>query len=129
MKEDVSPRYSLSYKQLVVSEIELGKISVSQAEKRYDISRRSIYNWIEQLGKNHILSKVIRVETTDENCRIKELEKRNKQLERDLAKTQLKVLALESLIEVAQDQYKTDFKKNFGPKGSGGRSSAEPGVV
>ena len=123
--EGVVWRYSLAFKQQVISEIELRKLTVATAAKRYDIPRRSIYNWIESFGRTNILSRVVRVESKNEKDRIKELESQNKQLESALAKTQLKVLALESLIEVAEETYKVDLKKNCGPKRSADHSNTE----
>ena len=123
MKNDVIARYSLAFKQQVVSEVESGKLTVSSARKMYDVTDQSIYNWLRKYGKGRIIRRTVRVETPDEVNRFKELEHRNKELESALAKTQVKVLALESLIEVAEAHFKTDFKKNFGPTPSDESSS------
>jgi len=51
-------RYSIAFKQKVVSEIESGKLNVSQAQKLYDITgAQTIQNWICKFGKNHLLNK------------------------------------------------------------------------
>ena len=52
--------------------------------------------------------------------RIKELEARVRELESTLAQSQVKLFAYESLIEVAEEHYDADFKKNFGAKQSSG---------
>jgi hypothetical protein len=56
----------------------------------------------------------------DEKDRIKELEKKVRDLESALANAHVKNIALESLIEVAEEHYEVDFKKNFGGKASPG---------
>jgi transposase-like protein len=112
-------RYSTAFKIKVVSEIESGKLSITQARQVYDIGGGStIQNWLRQHGKNHLLHKVVRVEMADEVSKIKQLEQDKQALESALAQSQLKVLALESLIEAAEAQYGIEIKKNSITKGS-----------
>ena len=126
MKKDTLVRYSLAFKQQIVSEVESGRLTAVSAEKIYDVSSASIYNWMKELGKGYLARRRIRVETLDEVSRLKELERCNRELESALARTQVKVLALESLIETAEGHFKVDFKKNFGPKESAEPSSGNP---
>jgi hypothetical protein len=49
--------------------------------------------------------------------KIKRLEQEKQALESALAQSQLKILALESLIEAAEGQYGIEIKKNFNTKG------------
>lgn len=117
--EKISIRYSLAFKQKVVSEIELGQFNVHQARKFYGINGcGTIEAWIRKFGKNHLLGKIVRIEMKDEKDRIKQLEKEKRELESALAQAHLKNLALESLIEVAEEHYQVDLKKNFGEKAS-----------
>jgi transposase-like protein len=115
-------RYSIAFKQKVVSEIESGKLTVSGARKVYDITGiGTIENWLKKLGKSHLLNKVVRIEMIDEKDKIKELEREKRALESALAQTQLKLLAMESLLETAEEHYGLDFqeiKKNIGTKRS-----------
>ena len=127
--KDVNVRYSLAFKQQVITEIESGRMRPAQAEKVYDVSLQSIYNWMREFGKDHLLRRTIRVETPNERQRIVELEEKTRQLESALAQTQVKVIALEALVEVAQEHYKTDFKKNFGSKLSAGSGTDDSPLV
>jgi len=54
----------------------------------------------------------------DEKDRIKGLGKEIRKLKTALADEHIKTIALESLIEVADEHYKIDIKKNFGGKES-----------
>lgn len=118
-EQKINYRYSAAFKQKVVSEIESGKISIEEARKIYDIRGGStVQDWIKKLGKNHLLSKVVRIEMKDERDRIKELEKEIRKLKTTLADEHIKNIALESLIEVADEHYNIDIKKNFGGKES-----------
>ncbi len=108
-------RYSAAFKQKVVSELESGKFqSMYAAEKVYGVSGTSISNWIKKLGKNHLLDKVVRVEMKDERDRIKALEKEKQKLESALAQEHLKVMALETLVDLAKEEFAIDLKKNYG---------------
>ncbi len=109
-------RYSLSFKQKVISEIESGKLTKSDARRLYDIgSDTSIEKWIKKFGKLHLLNKVVRIELKDEVSKLKELEKQKKALESALAQAQLRLIVYESIIEVAEQELGKDLKKNLRP--------------
>ena len=114
MEGRVSYKYSLAFKQKVVREIESGKIrSANEAQQIYDIrGHGTVQKWIRKLGKNELIGKVVRVEMKNEADKIKELKKKIKTLESALANERIKTIALESLMEVAEEQYGIDFKKN-----------------
>ena len=115
-QQRIFPRYSEAFKHKVVSEIESGQLSLSEAKRVYDIpGGGTIQNWIDKLGKSQLLNKVVRIEMKDEKDRIKELERQKQALESALAQAQLKILSLESLIKVAEDHYRIDIKKNSEP--------------
>ena len=107
-------RYSISFKQMVVKDIEQG-ISIERARKKYDIKgSHTIQQWITTFGKNHLLNKIVRIETMDERSKIKQLEEDNKKLKMALADAYMAKECLEGLIDMANKEYKTDLKKNFG---------------
>jgi len=106
-------RYSLSFKQKVIEEIESGKLTKAGARRLYGIgSETSIQKWIKKFGKLHLLNKVVRIELKDEVSKLKELEKQKKALESALAQAQLKLIVYESIIEVAEQELGRDLKKN-----------------
>jgi len=112
-------RYSESFKLQVVLEIESGSLTIEGARRRYGIKGGStVQKWLHRYGKNHLLGKVVRVESPEEKDRIKELEAKVRELESALAHSQVKLFAYESLVDVAEKHYKADFKKNFGVKRS-----------
>jgi len=111
-------RYSTAFKKRVVKSVESGEYKISQAKRMFGCSFNSIYRWIRKYGKNYKIGKVIKVQDKDERDRIKELEEEVNLLreERDMSK--LKNLALENLIKIANKEFNTDIKKNFGSKAS-----------
>lgn len=116
-------RYSISFKKHVVEELESGS-SYSYLQKKYGIrGAETIQKWVRSLGRDHLLNKTVRIETVDEKRRLRELEEENRRLKSALADSVVANHMLETLIKVANEEYGTDLKKNFGsgpsPKGKG----------
>jgi len=114
MSTRISYRYSNAFKQKVIKEIESGVLSIAEASKIYEISMVSLYKWIKDFGKDHLIGKVVMVQKRDEVDKIKQLEAEKRQLEAALAKSNLDKFCLECLIEAAEEAYGVSFKKNFG---------------
>jgi len=112
-------RYSISFKQKVVNEIEQEGLQISEANRRYGIGGgETINKWLKELGKQHLLNTVIRVETKDEKDRLLELEKEVKKLKLALADAYLSRDCAEEVIRQAGKLYGTDLKKKFGTAAS-----------
>ena len=111
-------RYSDAFKRKLIEDIESGRLTRGQAKRKYGLSNQTtIGRWIKQFGKKHLLSRIVRIEMPDEKQPqeiIKQLQAEKQQLESALAKTQLKLICMESLVEVAEEHYKIDIKKKFG---------------
>lgn len=109
-------RYSISFKKQVVEEVESGS-SYSELQKKYDIrGAETIQKWVRSFGRHHLLNKLVRIETMDEKQRLKALEEENRKLKSALADSVVANHMLETLIKVANQEYDTDLKKNFGNK-------------
>ena len=112
-----SKRYSEAFKLKVVSEIERGKFRIGEAARVYDITgSTTIYRWLRKYGKASLIQKTVVVQMKNESDKIKQLEKEKRELESALAKTQVRLLAMETLIDVAEAHYQIDIKKNCGAK-------------
>jgi transposase-like protein len=108
-------RYSLSFKQHVIREIEEDGIPLETARRKYGIKgMETIQKWLRKFGKTHLLNQVIRIETMEEKDRVKYLEEEIKKLKLALADSFLAQRSLEVVIEEANKEYKTDLKKSFG---------------
>jgi transposase-like protein len=107
-------RYSISFKQKVVNEIEEEGLTFSEAARRYKITGgQTLQKWVKIFGKNHLLNKVVRIEMKGEKDRVKELEFEVKKLKIALADAVLAKDALETLVEIVDVHYQTDVKKNL----------------
>jgi transposase-like protein len=111
-------RYSLAFKQKIIGELENEHYTMSELQRVYGVSPKSVYRWMRQLGSTYEIKKVVRIVMKNEADKIKELEKEKQILESALAHAHLKILALESTIEAADELYQTDLKKNCGLKAS-----------
>lgn len=112
-------RYSLAFKQKVISEVESGKLTVEQARRVYDIGGKcTIQKWLRRLGGDRYNHGEGRIQMPGERDRdkVEELKRERQQLEHALAQTQLKLLAAESLLECVEEHYRIDVKKTFGSK-------------
>ena len=118
-QQKVTIRYSISFKQKVVREIEEEGLGISEAARRYGIKGGlTVHNWIKQFGKNHLLNKIVRVEMKGEKDKTKELEAEIKKLKIALADATMEKHALETLITIVNEHYQTDVKKNLGQPSS-----------
>jgi len=98
----------------VIQEVSSGS-SISEVCRRYDIKgTQTVQTWIKKYGRQELLNTVIRVKMRSEDDKIKQLEAENKRLKISLADAILVKEVLETLIEVVDEHYQTDVKKNFG---------------
>ena len=105
-------RYSTAFKRKVVEEIESGKYSIGECQRIYDIRGTStIKRWLKKLGREHLLPRMVRIEMKGEPDKIKELERQKRELESALAQAHLKILSLETMIDIAEEQLGIDIKK------------------
>lgn len=113
-------RYSIAFKQKVVSEIENGKLTITGAQKVYDIrGGETIQKWMKKFGKTHLLNKVIHIQMKDELDKLKALEKQKRELESALAQAHLKIITLESTVRVLEEKTEERLKKKTDTKSFG----------
>ncbi len=123
MQPFVQMRYSMAFKRQVVASLEAGRFrSIEQARQHYGIGgAMTVRRWLKQLGKNHLIPKVVRVEKPDEANQVRELKKQIRQLKQALGETQLRNVLNESFLEIACEKLGQDveaFKKKADTKRS-----------
>jgi transposase len=105
--------FSEAIRKSTVRDIETGKCSVTQASKELGVSSQSVYKWIYRFSRHLNKNRVMVVEDKSEAYRSQDLEKRIKDLEAALGRKQIEVELLNKIIELANEEYKTDLKKNL----------------
>lgn len=112
--------YSEAFKRKVIEEIEGKGISVSEVQKKYGITGAgTVYRWVRKYGKNHLIGKVVRVEKVGERNVLKEKNKEIAELQKALARSELKVMKLEVDLEWIEEKYGFSVKKKNGGFGRG----------
>jgi len=96
-------RYSEAFKLQVVRELEEGKYpSAFAVQEAYGIRGTStVIRWLQKYGKNHLLRKVLRVETAEEVNEVKELRKRVRELEKALVDAHIEHRFDEAYLQIA----------------------------
>jgi transposase len=96
-------RYSEAFKLQVLRELETGRWeSREEAARAYGLSgHATITYWMRKYGKEHLMGKVIRVETAKEIDEVKELRKRVRELEKALADAHLEHRFDEEYLKIA----------------------------
>lgn len=128
MRDRIVKRYSVSFKQQVIEELEQGRFrSIGEARAYYDIGGcTTIQKWLKRYGRNHLQAKVVRVEKPDEADQIRELKRQVKQLQQALGQTQAQNVLNATYLELACEQLGEDveaFKKKSGGKRSTKRTT------
>ena len=104
--------YSEEFKREIVSIFESGKLSVLQIEKLYGVKNNSVYNWIYKFSTfNEKGFRIVEMKDSSVD-KMKELERKIKELEQAVGQKQIKIDYLEKMIDIANDELKIDIKKN-----------------
>jgi transposase-like protein len=104
-------RYSEAFKRSVVAEVESGRYTGREAARVHDIASPIVYRWLKRYGGPDSQTRIMRIEMPTERDRIKELEKQNRALESALAQAHMKIVLLESAVEVYEEQSARATKK------------------
>jgi len=117
--------FSEDFKKQAVKDIETGKCTILQASREYDINRQTVYNWLYKHSRYLQKNSVIVVEKQSEQYKRKELEQKIKDYEAALGRKQMEIDMLNKLIDIANEEYHTDLKKNISRMYSSGLGSTK----
>lgn len=117
--------FSQQIKRKAVEEFRSGKHTALELSKLYHCSYQTIYRWIYRYSPadQPQINVVEMSESTDK--KLKDLQQRIAQLERMLGRKQIKVDFLEKMIELAEEEYDLDLKKNSSLNPSPGSGSTQ----
>lgn len=106
-----------SFKLQVVKEVVLGGMSIAEAQKKYNIaSRNTIINWCSQYSAQIGCLKIQSSMKKKKGDFQQPQEDRIAQLEKALEDSNLKVLGLETMINIAEEELKISIRKKSGTK-------------
>jgi hypothetical protein len=110
--------YEISFRRWLISEIDSERMSMVEARDRFKLSPKEyikiIKRWQERYSDElHVsLQAMSSKERSDNN----KLDQRIKELEQKLELAQLKNVALDTMIDIAEKDYKLSIRKKSGPK-------------
>lgn len=116
--------YTMSFKLQVVSEIERGELTRSQALNKYGIQAKStIRDWLKKYGNFDWENQSYQPMPKSPQQRIIELEEKIKLLEKQKARAQYiaeradkKAILFDMMIDLAEKEYNIPIRKNSEPK-------------
>lgn len=116
--------FSEEIKLQVVKKYEKGQMTALELCKFYEVSERTIYDWIYKYSKFQKQSIRVVEMAISSTQKIRDLELRVKELEQAVGVKQMNIDFLEKMIEIAKDEYDIDIKKNsFTPQSSGSETT------
>ena len=110
--------YEISFRRWLISQIDAGKMSFTDARDRFNLNSQEytkiLRNWQTRYSDELHLS--LQAMSSKERADNKALEKRIKELEKQLELAQMKNVALNTMIDIAEKDYKLEIRKKSGPK-------------
>lgn len=109
--------YEPSFRRWLVSEIDSGRMSWREAREKFNLPHRfdSIFKqW--QIKYSDEIHLSLQMMSAKERTDHKALEKRIKELEKQLERAKMKNVALNTMIDIAENDYKLEIRKKSGPK-------------
>lgn len=110
-------KYETSFRRWLVCEIESGRMSWQEARSRFNLPYRfdrTYSEWQRKYSDQIIVT--LPVMKAEDRTNNKALEKRVRELEKQLELAQMKVVALNTVIDIAEKDYKLEIRKKYGPK-------------
>lgn len=110
--------YEISFRRWLISQIDSESMSIQEARDRFNLSSREYYRiikkWQERYSDElHISLQAMSSKDRTDN---KKLEQRIKELEKQLELAQMKNVAINTMIDIAEKDYKLVIRKKSGPK-------------
>jgi hypothetical protein len=110
--------YEVAFRRWLVRELDAGRITVVDAIERFNFSPCSGHVLIKRWRKKYAsdIAVTLPAMTEKERQKLEALQKKMQQMEKQLEDAQMKNIALETMIDVAEEQLKITIRKKSGPK-------------
>jgi hypothetical protein len=109
---------TVAEKRWIVRELESGRMSIAEAKERVSVCSKYpdslICKWRIRFAPE--IAFTLPVMTEKEKQKLEAAQLRMKELEKQLEDAQMKNIALETMIDIAEEQFKIAIRKKSGPK-------------
>lgn len=117
-RTDEKNAYEVSFRRWLVREIEEGKMTTAEAVKKFNFNPKNgadnIKYWRDKYASELVLS--LPEMTAEEKQKLEELQKQNKALLKALEDAKMNNIAINMLIDVAEEKLKINIRKKPGAK-------------
>jgi len=114
-------QYELSFMHMVVPEYLKGDFSTAQVAKKHNISTAQLSGWITRFSSDLSDEIPIPIAMTDKESKDQEsLKKQIEELNKKLARAEMKISGLELMIDIAEEDLNIDIRKKSGTEQSKG---------
>lgn len=118
--------YSMSLKLQIVQDIEQGRLSPSEAKRKYAIQGdNTVLSWLRKFGNfdwenqnPSSMSKTPEQKIMELEAKVKLLQKQKAHLEQQAFVSDKKAIIFDMMIKLAEEEYKIDIRKNLPPEQS-----------
>ncbi len=110
-------KYDTSFRRWIVQEVESKRMTWQEVRSRFNLHHRfdKVYKeWQRKYSEEIIIS--LASMTEKERADFEKQENHIKELEKQLELAQMKNVALNTMIDIAEQDYKLNVRKKFGPK-------------
>lgn len=110
-------KYESSFRRWLVQEIESERMSWQEARTRFNLPYHfyaTYKDWQKKYNDQIVVS--LPIMSTQDQLDNKKLQERIKKLEKELELAQMKVVAYNTMIDIAEKEYKLQIRKKAGPK-------------
>lgn len=112
IKQGYNRIFDEALKRSIVERFEKKVLSIKEICDLYDVTRTSVYKWINLYSRHQRLSTKLVVQMESDAYNLKELKARIAELERVVGQKQLSIDYLEKLIEIGEKELGIKLKKN-----------------
>jgi transposase len=110
-------KYETSFRRWLVCEIESKRMGLQEARIRFNLPYRFSSNyWYWQRKYSDDIVLTLPLMSAKERVNNQDLDKRVRELEKQLELAQMKIVALNTVIDIAEKDYKLEIRKKSGPK-------------
>lgn len=108
----------VAFRRWLIRELDSGRIARNEIATRFNFNPESVHSLVREWRKKYEseIALTLPVMTEKERQKTEALQKRTRELEKQLEDAQMKNAALETLIDVAEEQLKVSIRKKSGPK-------------
>lgn len=110
--------FEVAFRRWLVRELDAGRVTVGEAIERFNFNPTNADKLIRYWRKKYASDIAVTLPFMNEKERkkLEALQKKVQQMEKQLEDAQMKNIALETMIDVAEEQLKITIRKKSGPK-------------